>query len=67
MAASPLQREARGEESARPTVEGGRAPGSERTDDIVPDNGYPPEAMRAFCVMWWAMWLAIFVVWAVRL
>ena len=66
MTANALQRNDSRKGYARPTLEDERATGSARTDDIVPDNGYPPKVMKAFCVMWWLMWLAIFILWAVR-
>ena len=65
MTADARQRSALGKENAHPTLEEECANGSGRTDGIIADGGYPPEAMKALCIVWWLMWAAIFAAWAV--
>lgn len=56
---SPRKRE------ARPQSKVERATGSMRTDHIIADGGYPPEAMRALEVVFLLAMLYMLVVWAV--
>ena len=54
-----------GKANARPTLAEERAHGSGRTQSSISENGYPREALDAFCAAWAVLWVAILAMMAV--